>query len=96
MGSRKPQLFILWFRKYTITSSQTWACIQYKLRKLPPGHPEGIFDAMGNIYHGVANAIAKKTVEGSYPDLNDGVRGMQFIEAVVQSHQLGNTWIEIE
>lgn len=64
--------------------------------KLPPGHPEGIFDAMGNIYHGVANAIAKKTVEGSYPDLNDGVRGMQFIEAVVQSHQSGNTWIEIE
>jgi hypothetical protein len=51
---------------------------------------------MGNIYHGVANAIAKKTVEGSYPDLNDGVRGMQFIEAVVQSHQSGNTWIEIE
>ena len=64
--------------------------------KLPPGHPEGIFDAMGNIYNGVANAIAKKAVDGSYPDLYDGVRGMQFIEAVVQSHQSGNTWIEMK
>ena len=25
--------------------------------KIPPGHPEGIFDSMGNIYHGVAKAI---------------------------------------
>ena len=64
--------------------------------KLPPGHPEGIFDAMGNIYNGVANAIAKKAVDGSYPDLYDGVRGMQFIEAVVKSHQSGNTWIEMK
>jgi predicted dehydrogenase len=64
--------------------------------KLPPGHPEGVFDAMGNIYHGVAKAIAQKEVDGSYPDLIDGVRGMQFIEAVVQSHQSGNTWIEME
>ncbi len=25
--------------------------------KLPPGHPEGIFDAMGNIYKGVAKPV---------------------------------------
>ena len=28
--------------------------------KLPPGHPEGIFDSMGNIYKGVARAINKE------------------------------------
>ena len=28
--------------------------------KIPSGHPEGIFDAMGNIYKGVAKAINKK------------------------------------
>ena len=39
---------------------------------------------------------AKKAVDGSYPDLYDGVRGMQFIEAVVKSHQSGNTWIEMK
>ena len=63
--------------------------------KLPPGHPEGIFDAMGNIYHGVADAIANNPREGSYPDLMDGVRGMQFIECVIQSHKSGNQWINI-
>ena len=25
--------------------------------KLPPGHPEGLFDAMANIYSGAANAV---------------------------------------
>lgn len=64
--------------------------------KLPPGHPEGIFDAMGNIYHGVADAIANNPREGSYPDLIDGVRGMQFIECVIQSHESGNQWTEIK
>ena len=64
--------------------------------KLPPGHPEGIFDAMGNIYHGVADAIANNPREGSYPDLMDGVRGMQFIECVIQSHKSGNQWINIQ
>ena len=64
--------------------------------KLPPGHPEGIFDAMGNIYHGVADAIANNPREGSYPDLIDGVRGMQFIECVIQSHKSGNQWMNIQ
>ena len=64
--------------------------------KLPPGHPEGIFDAMGNIYHGVADAIANNARKGSYPDLIDGVRGMQFIECVIQSHKSGNQWTEIK
>jgi len=64
--------------------------------KLPPGHPEGIFDAMGNIYHGVADAIVNNLREGSYPDLIDGVRGMQFIECVIQSHKSGNQWTEIK
>ena len=29
--------------------------------KLPPGHPEGMYDAMGNIYNGVAKAIRGET-----------------------------------
>ncbi len=64
--------------------------------KLPAGHPEGIFDAMGNIYMGVANAINSVHKEGAYPDLVDGVRGMLFIERVLQSHASGNTWIDIK
>lgn len=64
--------------------------------KLPPGHPEGIFDSMGNIYYGVAKAIRNENYDiGEYPTMNDGVRGMKFIEKCVESHKLGNVWLEI-
>ncbi|WP_428741737.1 Gfo/Idh/MocA family protein [Tenacibaculum sp.] len=65
--------------------------------KLPPGHPEGIFDSMGNIYKGVAKAINKEPYDyGEFPTMIDGVRGMSFIEKVVESHQKGNIWVNIE
>ena len=64
--------------------------------KLPPGHPEGIFDSMGNIYYGVAKAIRNKTYDkGEYPTMNDGVRGMKFIEKCVESHKSGNIWLDL-
>ncbi|MCM4156566.1 Gfo/Idh/MocA family oxidoreductase [Gramella sp. AN32] len=64
--------------------------------KLPPGHPEGIFDSMGNIYLGIANAIKNHTkFEGAYPDLEEGVRGMMFIEKTVDSHKKGNVWVNL-
>ena len=65
--------------------------------KLPPGHPEGIFDSMGNIYYGVAMAIKDQTkYAGAYPKLNDGLRGMSFIEKTVASHKQGNVWIKMQ
>jgi len=61
--------------------------------KLPPGHPEGIFDAMGNIYKGVARAVRKQEYDpGEFPGIEAGVRGMQFIEQVIDSHRSGNVW----
>ena len=65
--------------------------------KLPPGHPEGMFDSMANIYNGVAREIrGEKEFDGEYPTLNDGLRGMLFIEKAVESHQKGNTWIKLK
>lgn len=64
--------------------------------KLPPGHPEGIFDSMGNIYKGVAKAINKQEYDpAEFPTMRDGLRGMNFIEKAVESHQNGNIWIKI-
>ncbi len=58
--------------------------------KLPPGHPEGIFDYMGNIYNGVAKAINNREYRpGEFLPLMDGMRGMNFIERVVESQQNG-------
>ncbi|HSI70520.1 MAG TPA: Gfo/Idh/MocA family oxidoreductase [Gillisia sp.] len=65
--------------------------------KLPPGHPEGIFDSMGNIYKGVARAIRKEDYHpGEFPTIRDGIRGMNFIEKAVESHQNGNVWVKID
>ena len=65
--------------------------------KLPPGHPEGIFDAMANIYKGAARAIREEEYnDGEFPTIRDGVRGMSFIEKSIESHLNGNVWVAIE
>lgn len=65
--------------------------------KMPPGHPEGIFDSMGNIYKGIAKAIKGESYNhGEFPTMIDGVRGMNFIERVVESHKKGNVWVNID
>lgn len=64
--------------------------------KLPPGHPEGIFDAMGNIYKGMAKAVRGEDYNpAEFPGMEDGVRGMYFIEQAVASHKQGNVWIDL-
>ncbi|BFP40907.1 Gfo/Idh/MocA family oxidoreductase [Flavobacteriaceae bacterium GF1] len=65
--------------------------------KLPPGHPEGIFDSMANIYLGAAKAIRGEAYDdGEFPTMEDGVRGMNFIESTVHSHKQGNVWIDLD
>lgn len=64
--------------------------------KLPPGHPEGIFDSMGNIYYGVAKAIRGLDYDkGEFINVYDGVRGMKFIEKCVASNKSGNVWLDL-
>ncbi len=65
--------------------------------KLPPGHPEGIFDAMANIYLGVAKAIRGEAYNnGEFPTMRDGVRGLNFIESTVLSNKEGNIWVDLD
>jgi predicted dehydrogenase len=64
--------------------------------KLPPGHPEGFSDAMGNLYRGVARAINGEPFDrGAFPGIEEGVRGMRFIEAVLASASTGNSWSSV-
>ena len=58
--------------------------------RTPQGHPEGYLEAFANIYRNFANTVQAK-IAGEQPDprwtdfpnVNDGVRGMQFIETIV-------------
>jgi predicted dehydrogenase len=63
---------------------------------MPAGHPEGIYEALSNIYKGAAKSIrGEKFTPGEFPTVHDGVRGMKFIHSVVESDQEGNIWIKI-
>ena len=58
--------------------------------RTPAGHPEGYLEAFANIYRNFANTVQAK-IAGEQPDprwadfptVNDGVRGLQFIETMV-------------
>lgn len=63
---------------------------------MPAGHPEGIYEALANIYKGTAKSIRnQKFTNGEFPTVHDGVRGMKFIHAVVNSNTKGNIWIKV-
>ena len=64
------------------------------------GHPVGFLEAFANLYRDAANAIAIRRSGGDpassmqhLPDSSDGLRGMQFIEAVLQSSDAGGLWV---
>jgi predicted dehydrogenase len=63
---------------------------------MPSGHPEGIYEALANIYKGTAKSIrGEKFTPGEFPTVHDGVRGMKFIHAVVESNKVGNKWVKV-
>ncbi len=68
--------------------------------RLPAGHPEGFIEGFANIYTDFARAIDARLAGGSYtpsyPTVDDGVRGMAFIETVLRSHQGDRKWTPLE
>jgi len=67
--------------------------------RTPGGHPEGYLEAFANIYRNFAlTLLADLKGENpteimlDYPNENDGVRGMQFIENVVNSSNSSEKW----
>ena len=73
--------------------------------RTPPAHPEGYLEAFANIYKNFANAIrareegrklAKTDLANDFPKIEDGVRGMAFIEAVVKSSAKNAAWTKLE
>ncbi len=67
--------------------------------RLPSGHPEGFIEAFANIYRSFAETLDRKlegdqAAAGDFPDVDEGARGMAFIEAVVESSQAGSKWVK--
>lgn len=70
--------------------------------RTPPGHPEGYIEAFANLYAGFAEAIRARAngrepgaaAEG-IPTVYDGLKGVAFVEAVVDCHdQASFGWVK--
>lgn len=67
--------------------------------RVPAGHPEGYLEAFANLYTGFAEAI--RALDGEYRGhgligIDEGARGMAFVEAVVKSSDSEEKWIKID
>ncbi|MHA1151434.1 MAG: Gfo/Idh/MocA family protein [Alphaproteobacteria bacterium] len=72
-----------------------------RVTRVPPGHPEGYIEGFANIYSDIAEVVTAR-LEGRDPDpgacgfptVEDGVRGVKFIKAAVESSARGGTWVD--
>lgn len=71
--------------------------------RVPGGHPEGYLEAFANIYRNFALTVSAK-IHGTtpteamldFPKVEDGVRGMAFIDTVVASSQSDQKWSDFK
>lgn len=84
------------------TSNGYMSAIAQHNSRTPGGHPEGYIEAFANIYRNFALAL-QCNLEGREPDaayldfpsVEEGVRGMQFIETMVASSNSEQKWIKM-
>ena len=68
--------------------------------RTPAGHPEGYLEAFANLYRHFAAALQARLageepnpIDLDFPSVEEGVRGMQFIEAIVSTKNSNQKWI---
>jgi len=62
--------------------------------RTPPGHPEGYIEAFANCYKEFAQTL--RTEDGVVSGIDAAVRGMAFIEALLESSENDSKWTEIK
>ena len=70
--------------------------------RIPAGHPEGYIEAFANIYHNFALSIdcilnnkEPNSIYLDFPTISDGIKGMKFVKAVVESSENNSKWIKL-
>ena len=69
--------------------------------RIPSGHPEGYLEAFAQLYRDAAEQISAR-IEGRAPDpaallvptVEDGARGVKFLEAAIASSRAGGAWTD--
>lgn len=87
-----------------LTRGSPWLCTSaQRASRLPAGHPEAFIEAFANVYLGVAADIRARAegrkpdpLDADYPRLEDGARGVRFIEKVVESARSEQKWTSMD
>ena len=72
-----------------------------RVSRIPAGHPEGYLEGFANIYSEAAEAIAAKRnglpvpADVVFPSVQDGLKGVEFIDACVRSSARDAAWIKV-
>lgn len=72
-----------------------------RVTRIPSGHPEGYIEAFATIYTEAASAIeafrdgTPLDAAVTYPTIEDGIKGVTFIEACVASSKQNSAWIKL-
>lgn len=68
--------------------------------RVPAGHPEGYLEAFANLYRNFALSLQARLAGITpqpewldYPGITDGIRGMQFIDTVIESGRSDIKWL---
>lgn len=84
---------------YTPNGNQLYESA-FQASRIPAGHPEGYLEAFANVYKNFALDLYEFNAGGelqrNYPTIADGVRGMKFIYAAVDSSRNNSIWEKIE
>lgn len=73
-----------------------------KYGRMPSGHTEGWLESMGNLYDSFGACVrAKKNGTFTeemidYPTIEEGVEGLKFVEACLDSNDHGNVWVDLK
>jgi len=86
--------------KRIFTRGAPWLCeAARRASRLPAGHPEGFIEAFANVYGGVVadidarlSGVQPDPLAADYPRVEDGARGVRFIERTVASAQSEAKW----
>jgi predicted dehydrogenase len=72
-----------------------------RMTRVPPGHPEGYLEGFANIYKEAAAAILAARdgraphSDVMFPTVEDGVKGVAFVEACVRSSKRNAAWVTL-
>lgn len=73
-----------------------------EMNRIPSGHPEGLYVAFANIYKVWISSVLKKVngeelsgYDYDFPSIEDGIAGVRFIHACVESSKQDAAWVSL-